>query len=104
MAFAYVGSYSSITSTSEPFSLIGFKATPYPYKSNGANLLVQSFDDQGDLVGSYQTTLGAPSDGDTFIDLQVGGGFDNVHSVRFTFDAGNNLVIDDMIVSGAGIS
>jgi len=81
------GSPCCISST-EPFTVDGFQATAAWRK--GLNVLVESFDQSGSLVGSYQTTLGNPRDGPTFIDLRREGKFEGLYKLEISSSGGTS--------------
>jgi len=104
VAFINGGRPCSISSTT-PFSVAGFQATAA--WSMGLNVLVESFDNSGNLIGSYQTTLGDPRNGPTFIDLRRERNFEGLTQLKITSSDGTDagmsksatrLAIDDMLV------
>eukprot|EP00584_Thalassiosira_punctigera_P019069 CAMPEP_0172574454 /NCGR_PEP_ID=MMETSP1067-20121228/136711_1 /TAXON_ID=265564 ORGANISM="Thalassiosira punctigera, Strain Tpunct2005C2" /NCGR_SAMPLE_ID=MMETSP1067 /ASSEMBLY_ACC=CAM_ASM_000444 /LENGTH=288 /DNA_ID=CAMNT_0013367083 /DNA_START=170 /DNA_END=1036 /DNA_ORIENTATION=+ len=104
VAFNNVGKPCSISSTT-PFSIAGFQATAASHM--GLNVLVESFDDGGNRIGRYATTLGHPRDGPTFIDLRREGNFEGLYKLKITTSGGTDaglggvwreLAIDDLRV------
>jgi len=88
VACNYGGSPCSISSTT-PFSVAGFQATAA--WRLGLNVLVESFDDSGNLIDSYQTTLGHPHNGPTSIDLRQEGNFEGLTKLKITSSGGTYL-------------
>eukprot|EP00584_Thalassiosira_punctigera_P007229 CAMPEP_0172535374 /NCGR_PEP_ID=MMETSP1067-20121228/7414_1 /TAXON_ID=265564 ORGANISM="Thalassiosira punctigera, Strain Tpunct2005C2" /NCGR_SAMPLE_ID=MMETSP1067 /ASSEMBLY_ACC=CAM_ASM_000444 /LENGTH=274 /DNA_ID=CAMNT_0013320307 /DNA_START=189 /DNA_END=1013 /DNA_ORIENTATION=+ len=94
-------------SSSVPFSVAGFNAVPAWNK--GLEYVVESYDDEGNLLDHYETVLGDPLDGPKFIDLgRSEGRFQNMHELRVRASGGVNagrggsdstiVGIDDMII------
>lgn len=76
-----IGEISSAT----PFSVAGFQATAA--WNRDLDVLIESFDSNGELLGSSSHTLGRPQNGATFIDLRDGK-FQGVHKLRITSSGG----------------
>ena len=90
MVYNYYSRPCSISSTTL-FSVAGFQATAAYNK--GLNVPVESFDDSGNLIGSYQTILEDPRFAPTFIDLRQEGNFEGLHELKITSFGGTNAVV-----------
>ena len=104
VAYNHLASPYSISSAT-PFSVAGFQATAVG--NTGLNVLVESFDESGNRIGRYQTTLGDPRNGPSFIDLRREGNFEGLYKLKITPSGGTNaglgrtnsyLAIDNMQV------
>ena len=117
VAYTGSGNPATVWSTS-PFSVKSFYATAAWYEN--VVLTVTGYQGStngsgGTLVGTYTVTLPAPSSGAQFHDLESSGNFNNIDRLTIVTSGGTTanacgnsggaqVAIDDLDVSGAGIT